>query len=321
MNFASATRSSAAGSGRAVRQGVLGYRPAVATSYTPHPSGRPGRSPPESSPTPSRVGSVPPRPSSTRRNRPSSVGVGAPGRRRGPWPWSPSRFQAADRGGEEAGVAGATGTGAGVGDEDDRRLRPLAPRNGSRDGQLLEGQVGQAVSDRDEAGPAVGGGRRGSGHGAQPRSTLGKAWTRGLRPGPKEGGARPPGFCLRRGYCETMSVPVDLAGLRDEVDRHGAVAYFLTGGADGRPHTVQLAVRVGESRASGGPPGQEDRGQCVEDPDHWSACCGPRSDPGGYSLIVDATVVEISGTAGTGRQLDPGPADQGGVAPPARPLR
>lgn len=91
-----------------------------------------------------------------------------------------------------------------------------------------------------------------------------------------------------------MSVPVTLAGLRAEIDRQGSVAYLLTVGPDGRPHSVQLPVDWA------------DPGQLVVHPGNSTAANAearplvsllwPPTAPGGFSLIVDGTVVAVSGT-------------------------
>lgn len=91
-----------------------------------------------------------------------------------------------------------------------------------------------------------------------------------------------------------MSVPVTLAGLREEIDRQGPVAFFLSVGSDGRPHTVQLQVDWA------------DPGHLVVHPGNSSAANAgarrlvsilwPPTAPGGFSLIVDGTVVAVSGT-------------------------
>src|SRR5882757_9696027 len=60
-------------------------------------------------------------------------------------------------------------------------------------------------------------------------------------------GPGPPSPSRVHGTVGTMSVRVELTGLRDEIDRHGAVAFFLSVGADGRPHSVQLPVQWGDA--------------------------------------------------------------------------
>jgi hypothetical protein len=91
-----------------------------------------------------------------------------------------------------------------------------------------------------------------------------------------------------------MSISVELAGLRDAIAETDRSPYLLTVSDKGRPHSVavswewrgdELAMPVGNRTLANA------RG------------CGlvsllwPPREPGGYSLIVDATV---TGTAGTG---------------------
>jgi hypothetical protein len=88
-----------------------------------------------------------------------------------------------------------------------------------------------------------------------------------------------------------MSVPVALEGLREAIENHGSVAYFLSVGADGRPHSVQLGVELTE-------------GQLVVHPGNSTVANAearplvsllwPPVETGGYSLIVDGTVAGVS---------------------------
>jgi hypothetical protein len=91
-----------------------------------------------------------------------------------------------------------------------------------------------------------------------------------------------------------MSVSVDLASLREEIDRHGSVAFFLTVGSDGRPHSVQLVVDWAEPDQLVVHPGNSTVANAVARP--LVSVLWPPTEPGGYSLIVDATVTESSGT-------------------------
>jgi hypothetical protein len=91
-----------------------------------------------------------------------------------------------------------------------------------------------------------------------------------------------------------MSVSVDLASLREEIDRHGSVAFFLTVGSDGRPHSVQLGVDWSEPGRLVVHPGNSTVANAVARP--LVSLLWPPTEPGGYSLIVDATVTEASGT-------------------------
>ncbi len=92
-----------------------------------------------------------------------------------------------------------------------------------------------------------------------------------------------------------MSVPVALEGLREEIDNHGSVAYFLSVGPDGRPHSVQLRVELTD-------------GQLVVHPGNSTVANAearplvsllwPPAEVGGYSLIVDGTVAGVSRAGG-----------------------
>lgn len=97
-----------------------------------------------------------------------------------------------------------------------------------------------------------------------------------------------------RGTLGNMSVPVDLASLREEIARHGSVAYFLSVGPEGRPHSVQLAVSWVEPSQLVVRPGNSTVANAAARP--LVSLLWPPVEPGGYSLIVDATVVAVSGT-------------------------
>lgn len=96
-----------------------------------------------------------------------------------------------------------------------------------------------------------------------------------------------------------MSVPVTMESLRAEIDRHGSVAFLLSGGADGRPHCVQLAVTVEESGQLVVHPGRGTLANIAERP--LVSLLWPPVEPGGYSLIVDATA------SGSGEGVDARP--------------
>ncbi|MDP9072825.1 MAG: pyridoxamine 5'-phosphate oxidase family protein [Actinomycetota bacterium] len=81
-----------------------------------------------------------------------------------------------------------------------------------------------------------------------------------------------------------MSVPVDLSGLRDEVDRYGLEPYLITVSDDGRPHAVAVAVVWdGELMSTGA--GSRTASNVADRP--AVSLLWPPVDDGGYSLIVD----------------------------------
>lgn len=88
-----------------------------------------------------------------------------------------------------------------------------------------------------------------------------------------------------------MSIPVELAALREAIEAHERAPYFLTVGDDGRPHGVQiewswrddeLELSVG-NRTAGNAKARM-RVSLV-----W-----PPNDLGGYSLIVDGDVTNTA---------------------------
>ena len=90
-----------------------------------------------------------------------------------------------------------------------------------------------------------------------------------------------------------MSISVELAGLRDAIADTDRAPYLLTVADDGRPHSVavsfewrddELAMPVGNRTLAN-----------ARTRELVSLLWAP-SDPGGYSLIVDATVTETRGT-------------------------
>jgi hypothetical protein len=89
-----------------------------------------------------------------------------------------------------------------------------------------------------------------------------------------------------------VSVSVSLERLREEVARHGDVAYLLTVGGDGRPHTVQLAVAWSDDADElVVMPGKGTLANAAARP--LVSLLWPPTEPGGYSLIVDG---EATGT-------------------------
>jgi len=90
-----------------------------------------------------------------------------------------------------------------------------------------------------------------------------------------------------------MSVSVALEGLRDEIGRQGPVVFFLSVGGDGRPHSVQLPVSWVEPGHLVVHPGNGTVANAIARP--LVSLLWPPTQPGGYSLIVDAAVVDTSG--------------------------
>lgn len=89
-----------------------------------------------------------------------------------------------------------------------------------------------------------------------------------------------------------MSVPVELADLREETTRFGPTPYLLTVGADGRPHAVSVQVGwqddVLVARA-----GRRSVANASERPEVtllWSPV-----EAGGYSLILDGSATAAEG--------------------------
>jgi len=96
------------------------------------------------------------------------------------------------------------------------------------------------------------------------------------------------------GIVGNMSIPVDLASLREEIDRHGSVAYLVSVGGDGRPHTVQLGVTWADPGQLLLRPGNSTMANVAARP--LVALLWPPTEPGGYTLIVDGTAVGVTGT-------------------------
>lgn len=92
-----------------------------------------------------------------------------------------------------------------------------------------------------------------------------------------------------------MSVSVALEGLRDEIGRQGPVAFFLSVGSDGRPHSVQLPVSWVEPGQLVVHPGNGTVANAAARP--LVSLLWPPTQSGGYSLIIDATVVATSGSS------------------------
>ncbi|MEM8904763.1 MAG: hypothetical protein AAGA17_11730 [Actinomycetota bacterium] len=91
-----------------------------------------------------------------------------------------------------------------------------------------------------------------------------------------------------------MSIPVDLDALADAIAERGPVAYFLTGGPDGRPHATHATVEVdgGLLRVGAGRKTARNAGERPAVSFLW-----PPAEEGGYSMIVDGDAV-IEGDEG-----------------------
>jgi len=89
-----------------------------------------------------------------------------------------------------------------------------------------------------------------------------------------------------------VSLPVSLERLRQEVARYRPVAYLLTVSPDGRPHSVALMPAwSGDELVMA--PGNSSVANAQARP--LVSLLWPPTEPGGYSLIVDATVTSASG--------------------------
>ena len=97
-----------------------------------------------------------------------------------------------------------------------------------------------------------------------------------------------------------MSISVELAGLRDAIADTDRAPYLLTVADDGRPHAVavvcewrgdELALPVGNRTLAN-----------ARARELVSLLWAPR-DPGGYSLIVDATVTGARGSGAGDNEL------------------
>ena len=94
-------------------------------------------------------------------------------------------------------------------------------------------------------------------------------------------------------YDHTMSISVELDGLRDAIADTDRAPYLLTVADDGRPHSVavacewrgdELSIAVGNRTLAN-----------ARARELVSLLWAPR-EPGGYSLIVDATVTSTRGS-------------------------
>lgn len=123
-----------------------------------------------------------------------------------------------------------------------------------------------------------------------------------------------------------MSIPVDLDALRDEVAAHERPAYVVTAGQAGAPHLVATFLRWVDGAFTAGCGGTTAR-NLAHRPD--VSVVVPPNEPGGYSLIFDATGEVVEGEERTVR-LTPvravlhrpaaGPDDVGGCGHDCAPL-
>ena len=90
-----------------------------------------------------------------------------------------------------------------------------------------------------------------------------------------------------------MTIPVELAALQERMEEYGQRGYLLTVGPDGRPHSVGIGVRWADNLLATAP-GNATVANAAARP--LVALLFPPSEPGGYSLIVDAEVVAAVGS-------------------------
>lgn len=91
-----------------------------------------------------------------------------------------------------------------------------------------------------------------------------------------------------------MSKPVDLDRLAAAIDTCRMDSYLLTSGDDGRPHTTAIRLRWHDGVLVG-PCGRTSAHNATERP--AVSLMWPPNEPGGYSLIVDATAQVADGEA------------------------
>lgn len=85
-----------------------------------------------------------------------------------------------------------------------------------------------------------------------------------------------------------MSVPVDIAALRDRVAEHGHVAFLVTSAGDGGPHVVSVRVSWDGDRLVMAA-GKTTRANVARQP--AVTLLWPSGDDPSYCLIADATAV------------------------------
>ena len=114
-----------------------------------------------------------------------------------------------------------------------------------------------------------------------------------------------------------MSVTVALDELRAALDGLERAPYLVTVGDDGRPHAVAVPWRWHDDELDV-PAGNRSLANAAARPD--VTLLWPANDAGGYTLIVDATVVHTEGT-GTGDNLVARPPDAAPCCTGPRPAR
>ena len=95
-----------------------------------------------------------------------------------------------------------------------------------------------------------------------------------------------------------MSIPVSLDELRRAIEATTSSPYLLSVGADGRPHCVSVSV---EWRADALVTGVGNTTGANASARPLVSLVWPPSEPGGHSLIVDATATTAGG--GDGRMI------------------
>ncbi len=90
-----------------------------------------------------------------------------------------------------------------------------------------------------------------------------------------------------------MTIPVELAQLAAAIEEQGTAAYLLTVGSDGRPHAVASTLDFRDEMLVA-TPGNSTLANAIARP--LVALVWPPAGLGGYSLIVDAEVVEATGS-------------------------
>ncbi len=88
-----------------------------------------------------------------------------------------------------------------------------------------------------------------------------------------------------------MSIKVELNELPNELERYGNAAFVLTSSGEGRPHIIQLLVRLDDGKFFARP-GRSCSRNVLQRPE--LSLLWPAFEPGAYSLIVDG-VGEITG--------------------------
>ena len=95
-----------------------------------------------------------------------------------------------------------------------------------------------------------------------------------------------------RAYDVGVSIAVGLEQLREQIAEFPALTYLVTVSADARPHSVAVVTEWrGDELATA--PGNTSVRNARERP--LVTLLWPPAEPGGYSLIVDATVTTAEG--------------------------